>query len=45
MPVIMWQQLGVLALAVMFSLLFVSMNNREQKAKKEVNKHNGRSTK
>jgi hypothetical protein len=34
MPVIIWQQLGVLALAVLFSLLFTSMNNREQKARK-----------
>jgi hypothetical protein len=34
MPVIIWQQLGVLVLAILFSLLFVSMNNREQKAKK-----------
>jgi len=34
MPVIIWQQLGVLGLAVLFSLLFTSMNNREQKARK-----------
>ncbi len=27
-----WQQLGVLLLAILFSLLFTSMNNRERKS-------------
>ncbi len=35
MPVLILQQLGVFVLAILFSLLFVSMNNREQKAKKK----------
>jgi len=38
MPVIVLQQLGVLGLAVLFSLLFTSMNNREQKARKRGDK-------
>jgi hypothetical protein len=33
-PVNILQQLGVLVLAVFFSLLFVSMNNRKAKIKK-----------
>jgi len=36
MPVIILQQLGVFVLAVLFSLLFVSINNRKQKAEKAV---------
>jgi len=38
MPVILWQQLEVLALAVLISLLFTSMNNRKQKARERGNK-------
>jgi len=34
MPVNILQQLGVFVLAVLFSILFVTMNNREQKEKK-----------
>jgi len=34
MPVIILQQLGVLVLAILFSLLFISMNNGEQKERK-----------
>ena len=33
MKVIVWQQLGVLVLAILFSLLFSLRNDREQKAK------------
>lgn len=33
MPELMWQQLGVLVLAFLFSLLFTSMNQREQKTR------------
>lgn len=34
MSVRIWQHLGVFVLMVLFSLLFTSTNNREQKAKK-----------
>jgi len=37
MPVTILQQLGVLVLAILFSLLFVSMNNRKQKGGKRLN--------
>jgi len=33
-----WQNLGVFALMVLFSLLFIIINNREQKAQKRDNK-------
>jgi len=38
MRLIIWQQLGVLGLAVLFALLFTSMNNREQYARKRERK-------
>ena len=34
MPVNILQQLGVLVLAILFSILFVSMNNRKEKIRK-----------